>query len=94
MNLTFRCRLRPLLLGLSLLGLSGVTLAATAPRSSTGDDSDAKPAAASEPTESTRFLHDERRVTQASSTASWGCLWSRRTIRSLPAPICASAMST
>lgn len=68
MNLTFRCLLGPALLGVSLLGLSGMTLAATAPRSSTGDDSDAKPAAAAEATESTRFLHDERRATQASIT--------------------------
>jgi len=62
MNLTFRCLLGPL-----LLGLSGITLAAAAPRSSTSDDSDAKTPAA-EITESTRFLHDERRVTQASMT--------------------------
>jgi len=68
MNLTFRCPLGPLLLGVSLQGLSGMTLAATAARSSTGDDSDAKTSAAAEPTESTRFLHDERRVTQASIT--------------------------
>jgi carboxypeptidase C (cathepsin A) len=66
MNSTFRCLLGPLLLGPSLLGLSGTTLAATAPRSSTGDDSDAKTPAAAELTESTRFLHDERRVTLAS----------------------------
>src|SRR5712671_8181827 len=64
MNLTFRCLLGPLLLGLSLLGLSGMTLAVTAPRSSAGDGSDAKPPA--EPTESTRFLHDEHQLTQAS----------------------------
>ncbi len=30
MNLTFRCPLGPLLLGVSLQGLSGMTLAATA----------------------------------------------------------------
>src|SRR5450631_1789334 len=66
MNLTFRCLLGPLLLGPSLLGLSGMTLAATAPHSSAGDDSDAKASAAAEPTESTRFLHDERQVTQSS----------------------------
>src|SRR5882724_414222 len=64
MNLTFRCLLGPFLLGPSLLGLSGMTLAVTAPRSSAGDDSDAKPPA--EPTESTRFLHDEHQLTQAS----------------------------
>src|ERR1700676_1921864 len=66
MNLTFRCLLGPLLLGPSLLGLSGMTLSATAPRSSTGDDSDAKIPTAAEPPGSTRFLRDERRVTQAS----------------------------
>ncbi len=68
MNLTFRCLWGPWLLAPSLLGLSGITLAAAAPRSATGDDSDAKTSAAAEPTESTRFLHDERRVTQGSMT--------------------------
>src|SRR5260370_34436612 len=68
MNLTFRWLLGPLLLGPSLLGLSGMTLAAIASRSSAGDDSGAKTSAAAEPAESTRFLHDERRVTQASMT--------------------------
>src|SRR5258708_22775579 len=78
MKLTFRCvlgrsllgplLLGPLLLGPTLLGLSGMTLAAAAPRSSPGDDSEAKKPAAAEPAESPRFLHDERRVTQASLT--------------------------
>lgn len=68
MNLTFGRLLGPLLLGSSLLGVSGMIQAATAPRSSPGDDADMKTPAAAESTESTRFLKDERRVTQASIT--------------------------
>src|SRR5579859_1580032 len=68
MNLTFGRLLGPLLLGSSLLGVSGMIQAAAAPRSSPGDDADMKTPAAAESTESTRFLKDERRVTQASIT--------------------------
>jgi len=61
MKLTFRCLLGPLLLGPTLLGLSGMTLAAAAPRSSTGDDSDAKKPAAAEPAEVRSVDHVDRR---------------------------------
>src|ERR1700740_3217436 len=52
MQLTFRFLWGPVLLGPSLLGLSGMTLAAAAPRSSTGDDGEAKAPAVAELTES------------------------------------------
>jgi carboxypeptidase C (cathepsin A) len=57
-----------LVLSATLLGAAAISISAAAEHTSSGDATDAKSSAASDPTESPRFLHDDRQVTQGSVT--------------------------